>query len=83
MTQTLAHAAAAGVGVNRILVLDDVPENLRLIGELLADAQAEVSFAKTGQQALRLVGRVSFQLAILDLNMPDIDGFEVGDRIRA
>jgi len=83
LTQDLAERDAATGGVSRILVLDDVPENLRLIGELLSDAQAEVSFAKTGQQALRLIGRVAFELAILDLNLPDIDGFEVGDRIRA
>jgi len=81
---TAAGAGREGepVGVSRILVLDDLPENLRLIGELLSDADAEVSFAKTGQQALRLVARVDFQLAILDLNLPDIDGFEVGERIR-
>ncbi len=83
MTQGIDDPGRAGMGGNRILVLDDVPENLRLIGELLSDAHAEVSFAKTGQQALRLAGRVAFQLAILDLNLPDIDGFEVADRIRA
>ena len=83
MTREPSGRAGDPFRVGRILVLDDLSENLRLIGDLLSDADAEVSFAKTGQQALRLVARVDFQLAILDLNLPDIDGFEVGERIRA
>ena len=62
-------------GTSRLLVLDDQPENLRLIGELLSDAPVELSFAKTGGQALRLATRVGFRIAILDLSLPDIDGF--------
>ena len=74
---------AAAREVTRILVLDDVAENLRLMGELLAASPVEVSLAKSGQQALRLAARVPFQLAILDLNLPDIDGFEVARQMRA
>jgi len=65
----------------RVLVLDDVAENLRLMGELLSQPSVEVSFAKTGEQALRLASRSTFDLAILDLNLPDVDGFEVGRRL--
>jgi PAS domain S-box-containing protein len=69
--------------VTRVLVLDDLPENLRLMGELLASSPVEVSFAKSGEQALRLAARADFQLAILDLNLPDVEGFEVARRLRA
>ena len=79
---TLHDTTAPRDGVSRLLVLDDQPENLRLIGDLLADAPVTLSFAKTGEQALRLATKVDFQLAILDLNLPDIDGFEVGARLR-
>ncbi|MFY8083070.1 MAG: response regulator, partial [Rubrivivax sp.] len=64
----------------RVLVLDDLADNLRLMGELLTGAAVEASFAKTGAQALRIVARADFQLAILDLNLPDMNGFEVGQR---
>ena len=66
----------------RVLVLDDLADNLRLMGELLSGAAVEVSFAKSGAQALRIAARADFQLAILDLNLPDMNGFEVGQRIR-
>ena len=79
---TLHDTTAPRDGVSRLLVLDDQPENLRLIGDLLADAPVTLSFAKTGEQALRLATKVDFQLAILDLNLPDIDGFDVGARLR-
>ena len=66
----------------RVLVLDDLADNLRLMGELLSGAAAEASFAKSGAQALRIAARANFQLAILDLNLPDMSGFEVGQQIR-
>jgi len=78
-----ADALRVPEGVTRVLVLDDLPENLRLMGELLASSPVEVSFAKSGEQALRLAARADFQLAILDLNLPDVEGFEVARRLRA
>ena len=78
----IADPLRAPEEVTRVLVLDDLPENLRLMGELLASSPVEVSFAKSGEQALRLAARADFQLAILDLNLPDVDGFEVARRLR-
>jgi PAS domain S-box-containing protein len=83
MSPTLTPDSATSGHTVRVLVLDDLPENLRLMGELLADARAEVSFARTGEQALRLAARAEFQIAVLDLNLPDMDGFEVAQRLRA
>ena len=67
----------------RVLVLDDLADNLRLMGELLSGVAVEASFAKSGAQALRIAARADFQLAILDLNLPDMSGFEVGQRLHA
>ena len=67
----------------RVLVLDDLADNLRLMGELLSGGGVEASFAKSGAQALRIASRAQFQLAILDLNLPDMSGFEVGQGIHA
>jgi len=67
----------------RVLVLDDLADNLRLMGELLSGGGVEASFAKSGAQALRIASRAQFQLAILDLNLPDMNGFEVGQGIHA
>ena len=67
----------------RVLVLDDLADNLRLMGELLSGSAVQPSFAKSGEQALRIASRADFQLAILDLNLPDMNGFEVGQRLLA
>jgi two-component system, sensor histidine kinase and response regulator len=76
-------ATPGSEGAIRVLVLDDLADNLRLMGELLAQAPVDVSFAKTGVQAVRLATLTRFDLAILDLNLPDLDGFEVAQRLRA
>ncbi|MGI9153651.1 MAG: response regulator [Rubrivivax sp.] len=76
-----AGAVRSGGDPIRVLVLDDLADNLRLMGELLSGALVEASFAKSGAQALRIAARADFQLAILDLNLPDMNGFEVGQRI--
>lgn len=66
----------------RVLLVDDVPDNLKLLGSLFDSAELELSFAKNGIRALKLAERSRFELAILDLKLPDIDGFELAKRIR-
>ena len=80
--ETEAGSVRGGGNPIRVLVLDDLADNLRLMGELLSGAAVEGSFAKSGAQALRIAARANFQLAILDLNLPDMSGFEVGQQIR-
>lgn len=66
----------------RMLLVDDVPDNLKLLGTLFDDSELELSFAKNGIRALKLAELSSFEVAILDINLPDIDGFELAQRIR-
>ena len=72
----------AARGEVRVLVVDDNAENLRMMGELLSGNGVDTSFAKLGAQALRLAARLPFQLAVLDLDLPDTNGFEVGASLR-
>jgi len=74
--------ATPGAGEVTVLVVDDNAVNLRMMGELLSAMGAHSSFAKLGAQALRLCERTRFQLAVLDLNLPDMDGFLVAEGIR-
>lgn len=67
----------------RILLVDDLPDNLKLLGSLFDGSNLELSFAKNGIRALKLAEISEFELAILDINLPDIDGFELGRRIKA
>jgi diguanylate cyclase (GGDEF)-like protein len=61
----------------KILVVDDTPANLVAMRRLLAEAGAELHEASSGNQALALCLDHEFALILLDVNMPDMDGFEV------
>lgn len=65
-----------------ILIVDDDPNILRLVRQSLESEGFEVSTAVTGQQALNKITRELPNLAIVDLKLPDIDGFEVCRRIQ-
>ncbi|MCG8453925.1 MAG: response regulator [Spirochaetales bacterium] len=65
----------------KILIVDDTPDNVQLLGNILKD-QYELSVALSGEEALRIVEKSPFDLVLLDIMMPGIDGFEVCRRIR-
>lgn len=67
----------------RILIVDDMPTNIRILGEALRHEYA-VSIATSGEQALQACqGDDPPDLALLDIMMPGMDGFEVCRRLKA
>jgi len=66
-----------------ILIVDDTPENLRVLGAMLEQAGYEVRIATNGSEALQDVGQIAPDLILLDVMMPDMDGFEVCRRLKA
>lgn len=66
----------------RILVVDDTPQNLRLIELYLRETEFEVFTANSGIDAIEQSMRSSFDLILLDVVMPGIDGFEVCRRLK-
>lgn len=67
----------------RILAVDDTPENLRLLDALLAPQGYELVSASSGRDALALVPQVKPDLVLVDLVMPEMNGFDVTKTIRA
>mgnify|MGYP000934326844 CR=1 FL=1 len=65
-----------------ILIVDDILENLQLIGNILVDEGYEISMANSGKQVLRMIDKISPDLILLDITMPDINGFEVCQKIK-
>lgn len=61
----------------KILIVDDTPANLVAMRRLLAQSGAQLFEASSGNQALALCLDHEFALILLDVNMPDMDGFEV------
>jgi adenylate cyclase len=67
----------------RILVVDDTPQNVKLLADLLSLKGYEVSTAPNGEQALESVAKEKPDLVLLDVMMPGISGYEVCRRIRS
>jgi two-component system cell cycle response regulator len=67
----------------RILVVDDVPANLRLMEARLSAEYFDVITALSGQEALATCERAQCDIVLLDVMMPDMDGFEVCRRLKA
>jgi signal transduction histidine kinase len=63
-------------------VVDDVPENIIALRALLESDDVEVLTAQSGQQALEIVLDHDIALAILDVRMPEMNGFELADLMR-
>jgi signal transduction histidine kinase len=67
----------------RILVVDDQPINLRFLSNLLTERGYQVYRAISGQLALNAAIAYSPDLILLDIRMPEIDGYEVCKRLKA
>jgi len=66
----------------RILVVDDEAINLKLVSRLLEMEGYEVITAQSGEASLRLIEQTPPDLALLDVMMPDMDGYELCRRLR-
>ena len=66
-----------------ILLVDDNPQNLQVLGKLLQEEKYEIEFAVNGESTLEWLKNRRFDLILLDLNMPGMNGFEVCKRIRS
>ena len=67
----------------RILLVDDDRAALFALRELLADLDATLVLAATGEEALRQVLKQQFAAIMLDVRLPGMDGFEVAAAIRS
>ncbi|RSN46940.1 response regulator transcription factor [Actinomadura sp. WAC 06369] len=80
-----APTGASGQAARKdhLLVVDDEPTVRELLRTALRHAGFDVDAARTGREALELVGRRPPDLILLDVMLPDMDGFEVIRRLRA
>lgn len=67
---------------SQILIVDDNPKNIQLLGNVLKEHRYSVEFALNGNDALTWVDEKEFDLILLDVMMPEMDGFEVCKRLK-
>ena len=67
---------------NDILIVDDSDDTLELLSALLTIAGYIVSTANNGTKALQIVKEKKFSLILLDIMLPDIDGYEVCKKLK-
>jgi signal transduction histidine kinase len=67
---------------SKLLIVDDLPENLRALDALIRGEGRLVFQASGGEEALALMLEHEFALAILDVQMPGMDGFELAELMR-
>ncbi len=67
----------------RVLIVDDIPTNVRLLEARLSAEYFEVVTASSGRQALEICAAGEIDIILLDVMMPEMDGFEVCQRLKA
>ncbi|MCC3466034.1 MAG: response regulator, partial [Microcoleus sp. PH2017_06_SFM_O_A] len=65
-----------------ILVVDDTPQNLRLLAEILSNQGYQVRPVPNGKLALSAAQKMPPDIVLLDIMMPDMDGYEVCQRLK-
>src|SRR5512143_1665744 len=68
---------------SRILVVEDTPANIQTLAAILKAKGYQISVATNGKQALEIADRVRPDLILLDVMMPELDGFETCRRLKA
>lgn len=66
----------------KLLIVDDLRENLQALGKIIEQEDREVFKALSGEEALALLLVHDFALAIIDVMMPDMNGFELAELMR-
>ncbi len=65
-----------------ILIVDDIPENLQVLGSILDEQGYTISFAQNGKEAVEQAKEIKFDLILCDVMMPIMDGFQAADELK-
>jgi DNA-binding response OmpR family regulator len=82
-THSCAHPVAYPSGVSAVLLVEDDPDLRRLVSQALAAGGHHVESASAAMEGLKRITDDSFDIVILDLGLPDLDGGDLLKMIRA
>ena len=66
----------------RVLIVDDIPENVQTLREMIADMDIDIKEASGGKEAIELVETYKPHIILLDLMMPAVNGWDVIEHVR-
>lgn len=66
-----------------VLIVDDIPGNIQLVGNILRTQGYSVNFAKDGINAINHAKKIKYDLILLDIMMPEMSGFEVCEHLKS
>lgn len=75
--------ASAHTSMGRLLVVDDLEANRRILRGLLQRFGYEISEAEDGEMALKMIAEDDYDTILLDIMMPKMDGYEVCNRLKS
>lgn len=67
----------------KILLVDDNPTNIRVAAKILRQKNYNISFAQSGRDALQKARSINFDAILLDIMMPEMDGYEVCEKLKS
>lgn len=83
MNTQLSNTQLSPLTQGKILIVDDVPDNLRVLSATLSDRGYQIRCARSGAMALIGVKAAPPDLILLDIKMPEMDGYEVCQTLKA
>lgn len=66
----------------KVLIVDDIPENIQILGEMIKDFDLDVKIAEGGEEAIEIIDSFTPDIILLDLMMPHVNGWDVIDYVR-
>ena len=66
----------------KVLIVDDIPENIQTLGEMIKEFDLDVKIAEGGQEAIDIIDSYTPDIILLDLMMPHVNGWDVIDHVR-
>ena len=81
--KTMTSCNVEQASTDTILIVDDNPQNLQVLAKILQENNYEIEFATNGEAALVWLKDKKFDLILLDINMPGMNGFEVCRKLRS
>ena len=67
---------------SKVLIVDDIAKNIQMAMNILKNQGYKMFYAQSGEKALNLVNEHKFDLILLDIMMPEMNGFEVCKKLK-